>query len=264
MEGRHHHPHHLSGVGSLARYCDALAPYRVPPPPPANQSPPPAASTSPWHRMIQRPLVSHFLQLVAAAGGSSGSGSESDSPSPPQPRKSRAFTIDAILGLSQPPPVAASAAAHAQAALDFSRSTGDKNGESKKGGKSKRVRTIFTPEQLERLEAEFERQQYMVGPERLYLAHALQLTEAQVKVWFQNRRIKWRKQHLEIQQQRLAAMKQQQQQQHHQQAPQQRPPSTSAAPHLQTRPHSREMESGAESSSAEDSNNHFISSSVES
>lgn len=48
--------------------------------------------------------------------------------------------------------------------------------------KSKRVRTIFTPEQLERLEAEFERQQYMVGPERLYLAHTLQLTEAQVKV----------------------------------------------------------------------------------
>lgn len=49
--------------------------------------------------------------------------------------------------------------------------------------KNKRVRTIFTPEQLERLEAEFERQQYMVGPERLYLAHTLQLTEAQVKVW---------------------------------------------------------------------------------
>jgi len=47
-------------------------------------------------------------------------------------------------------------------------------------GKSKRVRTIFTPEQLERLEMEFERQQYMVGPERLYLAHTLQLTEAQV------------------------------------------------------------------------------------
>lgn len=43
--------------------------------------------------------------------------------------------------------------------------------------KNKRVRTIFTPEQLERLEAEFERQQYMVGPERLYLAHQLQLTE---------------------------------------------------------------------------------------
>lgn len=54
--------------------------------------------------------------------------------------------------------------------------------QSKKSCKSKRVRTIFTPEQLERLEAEFERQQYMVGPERLYLAHTLQLTEAQVKL----------------------------------------------------------------------------------
>ncbi|KAF5301000.1 hypothetical protein FQR65_LT08983 [Abscondita terminalis] len=80
----------------------------------------------------------------------------------------------------------------------------------KKSCKSKRVRTIFTPEQLERLEAEFERQQYMVGPERLYLAHTLQLTEAQVKVWFQNRRIKWRKHHLELTHQRLAALKQQQ------------------------------------------------------
>lgn len=32
--------------------------------------------------------------------------------------------------------------------------------------KSKRVRTIFTPDQLEKLETEFERQQYMVGTER--------------------------------------------------------------------------------------------------
>lgn len=70
------------------------------------------------------------------------------------------------------------------------------------------MRTIFTPEQLERLEAEFERQQYMVGPERLYLAHTLSLTEAQVKVWFQNRRIKWRKHHLEMTQQRLALLRQ--------------------------------------------------------
>lgn len=35
-----------------------------------------------------------------------------------------------------------------------------------KQGKGKRVRTIFTPEQLEKLEAEFEKQQYMVGTER--------------------------------------------------------------------------------------------------
>jgi len=55
-----------------------------------------------------------------------------------------------------------------------------KAGNGRRAAKSKRVRTIFTPEQLERLEAEFERQQYMVGPERLYLASSLYLTEAQV------------------------------------------------------------------------------------
>ncbi|XP_048365925.1 homeobox protein not2-like [Sphaerodactylus townsendi] len=63
--------------------------------------------------------------------------------------------------------------------------------------KMKRVRTIFTPEQLERLEHEFLKQQYMVGTERVGLAATLHLTETQVKVWFQNRRIKWRKQSLE-------------------------------------------------------------------
>lgn len=50
-----------------------------------------------------------------------------------------------------------------------------------KGGKSKRMRTSFTNEQLSRLEKEFARQQYMVGSERFLLASALQLTEAQVK-----------------------------------------------------------------------------------
>ncbi|XP_054287920.1 homeotic protein distal-less-like [Macrosteles quadrilineatus] len=159
-------------------------------------------------KMMQNPLLgykplSHFHPGLLLMGPSSGS--DSGSPSPPvTPGKS--FTIDAILGLH-------SAAASTTTAIDYSsRNINDDNREcGRKGGKSKRVRTIFTPEQLERLEAEFERQQYMVGPERLYLAHALQLTEAQVKVWFQNRRIKWRKQHLELQQQRLAALKQQQQ-----------------------------------------------------
>ncbi|NXL87666.1 NOT2 protein, partial [Alectura lathami] len=75
-----------------------------------------------------------------------------------------------------------------------------------KAGKAKRVRTIFTSEQLARLEKEFARQQYMVGTERCLLASALHLTEEQVKVWFQNRRIKWRKQSLEQQQAKLAKM----------------------------------------------------------
>lgn len=56
-----------------------------------------------------------------------------------------------------------------------------------KGGKSKRIRTSFTSEQLSRLEKEFARQQYMVGSERFLLASALQLTEAQVRKKKQNK-----------------------------------------------------------------------------
>ena len=39
-------------------------------------------------------------------------------------------------------------------------------------------------EQLVKLESEFEKQQYMVGNERVYLAKQLDLSEAQVKVIF--------------------------------------------------------------------------------
>jgi hypothetical protein len=72
-----------------------------------------------------------------------------------------------------------------------SRSTNPKSNENESN--SKRIRTIFTQEQLDKLEIEFNRQQYMVGNERSYLANSLNLSESQVKIWFQNRRIKWRK-----------------------------------------------------------------------
>lgn len=86
---------------------------------------------------------------------------------------------------------------------------------SSSSSRSKRVRTIFSAEQLEKLEAEFARQQYMVGPERLILAASLRLSESQVKVWFQNRRIKWRKQHLETRQMRYPNWQQEEHLVHH-------------------------------------------------
>ncbi|NWU01296.1 NOT2 protein, partial [Urocynchramus pylzowi] len=73
-----------------------------------------------------------------------------------------------------------------------------------KPGKAKRARTVFSSEQLARLEQEFSRQPYLVGPERCLLASNLRLS--QEKVWFQNRRIKWRKQSLEQQQAKVARM----------------------------------------------------------
>ena len=60
--------------------------------------------------------------------------------------------------------------------------------------KSKRNRTVFTNEQLDALEQVFATSKYLVGTERTALAAKLSLNETQVKVWFQNRRIKYRKQ----------------------------------------------------------------------
>ncbi|VDO07088.1 unnamed protein product [Rodentolepis nana] len=56
--------------------------------------------------------------------------------------------------------------------------------------KAKRIRTAFSPTQLLRLESAFEVNHYVVGQERKRLAESLDLTETQVKVWFQNRRTK--------------------------------------------------------------------------
>ncbi|KAJ8394026.1 hypothetical protein AAFF_G00053700 [Aldrovandia affinis] len=57
----------------------------------------------------------------------------------------------------------------------------------------RRIRTIFTDEQLMKLEEVFSKQRYMTGTEKVLLASALRLSETQVKVWFQNRRTRWRK-----------------------------------------------------------------------
>jgi len=57
----------------------------------------------------------------------------------------------------------------------------------------KRQRTVFSITQLDELEKIFALQKYVVGIERTELAMRLRLTESQVKVWFQNRRIKARK-----------------------------------------------------------------------
>jgi len=61
-------------------------------------------------------------------------------------------------------------------------------------GKARRVRTAFTYEQLVALENKFRQTRYLSVCERLALALALRLTETQVKIWFQNRRTKWKKQ----------------------------------------------------------------------
>lgn len=57
----------------------------------------------------------------------------------------------------------------------------------------KRPRTAFTNEQLARLKKEFDDCRYLTENRRRHLASELGLTEAQIKIWFQNKRAKIKK-----------------------------------------------------------------------
>lgn len=58
----------------------------------------------------------------------------------------------------------------------------------------RKPRVLFSQTQVLELERRFKHQRYLSAPEREHLANSLKLTSTQVKIWFQNRRYKCKRQ----------------------------------------------------------------------
>lgn len=67
-------------------------------------------------------------------------------------------------------------------------------GKSYQNRRKKKTRTVFSRSQVYQLENTFDMKRYLSSSDRATLANTLKLTETQIKIWFQNRRNKWKRQ----------------------------------------------------------------------
>ncbi|XP_051731482.1 H2.0-like homeobox protein isoform X2 [Ctenopharyngodon idella] len=124
----------------------------------------------------------HGIHLTSASRGAMHAQS-----APPPSSKDLKFGIDRILSTDFEPKAKESPSLRGPYAV-LSKDTMPQTYKRKRSWS----RAVFSNLQRKGLEKRFEIQKYVTKPDRKQLAAMLGLTDAQVKVWFQNRRMKWR------------------------------------------------------------------------
>ncbi|XP_077175838.1 homeobox protein DLX-1 [Paroedura picta] len=139
------------------------------------QPPDAAAYSSP--SSFSRPLAYPYVGSVGSVGGHAGN---------PYMGSVQAYPNSAGLAQSRLD----------EAGPESEKSTVVEGGEVRFNGKGKKIRkprTIYSSLQLQALNRRFQQTQYLALPERAELAASLGLTQTQVKIWFQNKRSKFKK-----------------------------------------------------------------------
>ncbi|XP_030342201.1 homeobox protein Hox-D1 [Strigops habroptila] len=160
-----------------------------PPPPPAcagvagYTAAPPAAPGSGYRPSRRAGPPSYATSIFPGSGRS---------PPPPEPGPSCPGAVPAP---GSPAPAAAPAAPRTFEWMRAKRSPPGRSGVAPCGGDPRAcpARTSFSTRQLTELEKEFHFSRYLSRARRLEVARSLRLRDVQVKVWFQNRRMKQKK-----------------------------------------------------------------------